>query len=54
MAEFWRSKGPAAGAVADEEFDRLLKAGRSSMKRHYATAEEEAAARAQAKQPPKP
>ena len=54
MSKFWKDKGPASGHKdADEEFSRLLRAGKSSMKRHYELsgplAEEEAvAARSQA------
>jgi hypothetical protein len=36
MSKFWKDKGPASGATQDdEEFTRLLRAGKSSMKRHY-------------------
>jgi hypothetical protein len=35
MSSFWKSRGPGVGSLKDEDFQQLLKAGKSSMKRHY-------------------
>jgi hypothetical protein len=35
MSSFWKSRGPGVASLKDEEFQQLLKAGKSSMKRHY-------------------
>jgi len=35
MSEFWKKRGAVAGHVKDADFSQLLRAGKSSMKRHY-------------------